>query len=84
MKLAGQTALVTGSSSGIGAAIAMELASNGAHVAVHYRGNEAGALSVVEAIRASGGECSIFQADVIPILVLVSGWEMLEELQGSQ
>ncbi len=64
MDLAGKTALVTGSSSGIGAAIARELAANGAAVAVHYRGNEAGATGVVEEIRTAGGECALFQADV--------------------
>jgi 3-oxoacyl-[acyl-carrier protein] reductase len=64
MDLTGKTALVTGSSSGIGAAIAKELAANGAHVAVHYRGNEAGATSVVEEIRRAGGVCALVQADV--------------------
>jgi 3-oxoacyl-[acyl-carrier protein] reductase len=64
MDLSGKTALVTGSSSGIGAAIAKELADHGAHVAVHYRGNETGALAVVESIRDLGGECAMYRADV--------------------
>jgi len=64
MDLSGKTALVTGSSSGIGAAIAKDLAAFGAQVAVHYRGNEDGAAAVVEGIRAAGGTCSLFQADV--------------------
>ena len=42
MDLSGKTALVTGSSSGIGAAIAKELAGLGAQVAVHYRGTRTG------------------------------------------
>lgn len=64
MDFSGKVALVTGSSSGIGAAIATELATNGATVAVHYRGNEAGAQAVADTIRQQGGTCGLFQADV--------------------
>ena len=64
MDLSGKISLVTGSSSGIGAAIAKELAARGAIVAVHYRGNEEGANQVAAAIREQGGSCAIFQADV--------------------
>lgn len=64
MNISEKVALVTGSSSGIGAAIATEFAAQGAHVAIHYRGNEAGAQSVAESIRDQGGTCDIFQADV--------------------
>jgi 3-oxoacyl-[acyl-carrier protein] reductase len=63
----GKVALVTGSGSGIGAAIAKELAAGGAKVGVHYRGNADGAQAVAEAIRAAGGECAIYQADVAVI-----------------
>ncbi len=64
MDLADKVALVTGSSSGIGAAIARELASSGAKVAVHYRGNADGGKAVLEAIRDAGGEGALYQADV--------------------
>jgi 3-oxoacyl-[acyl-carrier protein] reductase len=64
MDFSGKCALVTGSSSGIGAAIALELASHGAKVAVHYRGNMGGAETVAAAIRAAGGECMLVGADV--------------------
>ena len=64
MNFSGKVALITGSGSGIGAAIAKELASGGAKVAVHYRGNAEGANIVAEQIRQQGGICAIFQADV--------------------
>jgi 3-oxoacyl-[acyl-carrier protein] reductase len=64
MDFSGKCALVTGSSSGIGAAIARELAAHGAKVAVHYRGNSAGAEDVANTIRTAGGECILLKADV--------------------
>lgn len=64
MNFSGKSALITGSSSGIGAAIAQELAANGAKVALHYRGNAQGAETMAAAIRSTGGECAIYQADV--------------------
>lgn len=64
MNFEGKVALVTGSSSGIGAATARELAAGGAAVAIHYRGNADGAQAVAEAIRMAGGACALFQADV--------------------
>jgi 3-oxoacyl-[acyl-carrier protein] reductase len=60
----GKTALVTGSSSGIGAAIAKELAAHHAKVAIHYRGNADGAHQVADAIRQQDGVCALYQADV--------------------
>lgn len=64
MEFTGKCALVTGSSSGIGAAIAQEMGSRGAKVAVHYRGNQAGAEGVAEAVRAAGGEAILVHADI--------------------
>lgn len=64
MDFSGRIALVTGSSSGIGAAIAKELAAGGARVALNYRGNQAGAAETAEAIRKAGGQCASFQTDV--------------------
>ena len=62
--LTGQVALVTGSSRGIGAAIASQLAAAGAAVAINYRSNAAAADGVIDAIRAAGGEALRVPGDV--------------------
>jgi len=59
-----QAALVTGASRGIGRAIAMELASKGAKVAINYAGSEDKAEAVVQEIIDQGGEAIKIQADV--------------------
>jgi 3-oxoacyl-[acyl-carrier protein] reductase len=63
-RLEGKIALVTGASRGIGAAIALRLASEGATVVVNYSGSREAALGVVDAIEAAGGRASAVQADV--------------------
>jgi 3-oxoacyl-[acyl-carrier protein] reductase len=62
--LQGKVALVTGASRGIGRAIALELARQGAKVAVNYAGSEAKANEVVEEIKKMGQEAVAIQADV--------------------
>lgn len=62
--LENKVALVTGASRGIGKAIALELAKNGASVAVNYAGNEAKANEVVDEIKANGGNAFAIRADV--------------------
>ncbi|MCT6923514.1 3-oxoacyl-[acyl-carrier-protein] reductase [Metasolibacillus sp.] len=64
MTLQNKTAVVTGASRGIGQAIALELAKQGAKVVVNYSGSEARAQQVVEQIQAAGGEAIAVQANV--------------------
>ncbi|GIP62122.1 3-oxoacyl-[acyl-carrier-protein] reductase FabG [Virgibacillus pantothenticus] len=62
--LTGKNALVTGASRGIGRAIALELAKQGANVAVNYAGSEAKAEAVVNKIQQLGRQAVKIQADV--------------------
>ena len=64
MQLKGRTALVTGASRGIGRAIALSLAQEGADVAVNYVSSEGAAKEVVERILAMGRKAMLAQADV--------------------
>lgn len=62
-RLQGKTALVTASSRGIGRAVALRLAADGADVAVTYQSNADAAREVVDAITAAGGKAVAFKAD---------------------
>lgn len=64
MGLTNKCAVVTGASRGIGRAIALQLASEGAKVVVNYSGSEQKAQEVVEEIKNNGGEAIAVQANV--------------------
>ena len=64
MRLKGKVALVTGSSRGVGKAIALAFAKEGAMVMVNYTSNEKAANEVMETIQKSGGQARVFKADV--------------------
>lgn len=62
--IAGKAVLITGASTGIGAALAREFAAQGAMVGLHYNSSRAEAEAVAAEITAAGGRVQLIQADV--------------------
>ena len=62
--LAGKAVLITGASSGIGAALARAFAEQGASVGVHYNASAAAAEALCADIRAAGGKATAVHGDV--------------------
>jgi len=60
----GRVAVVTGGGRGIGRAVAVRLANEGANVAISFRSNDTTAQEVAEEVRAAGVLCEIFKGDV--------------------
>ena len=67
MELKGKSAIVTGGSIGIGASIAIQLAKEGANVAINYRKHDSEAKEVAKKIEKIGKTCLIVKADVTNI-----------------
>lgn len=65
--LAGQVALVTGGSRGIGREVAVSLARGGAYVVVNYRENQKAAEEAAREVAAGGGRCELLQFDVADV-----------------
>ncbi len=62
--LKGKVVLVTGASTGIGAACAKAFGALGCKVAVHYNSSKAAAMAVAEAVEKAGGEALVVQGDL--------------------
>jgi len=64
MLLDGKVAVITGASRGIGRAVALELAQQGAKVVINYAGNAAAAQEVKQLVEQAGGQAIVVQGDV--------------------
>lgn len=84
LDLSGKTALVTGASRGIGKAIALALASEGARVLVHYGRSQQEADSVAAAIRERGGDADVFGSDVSTVAGVHSLAKFVTEALGDR
>jgi 3-oxoacyl-[acyl-carrier protein] reductase len=62
--LVGKTALITGASTGIGRAIALDMAANGANIALNYYGDAKEAKNVQQLIKEKNVRCEIYECDV--------------------
>ena len=65
MKLKGRSFLITGASKGIGRGCALEMAKEGANIAINYRSGQQDAEQVAAEVRKLGGKALLLQADVV-------------------
>jgi NAD(P)-dependent dehydrogenase (short-subunit alcohol dehydrogenase family) len=83
MRLRNKKVLVTGSSKGIGKAIVLQLAKEGAQVIVHYNKNREDAEKIVDTIKIGGGKVHLLQADLFhPVQAIKLGEEAWNLLNG--
>ncbi len=82
MKLTGKVALVTGASRGIGRAIAIALAKEGAFIAVNYANKAGAAQEVVDIIRGAGSDAMAIQADIANLTAVEEMVSAITEKKG--
>jgi NAD(P)-dependent dehydrogenase (short-subunit alcohol dehydrogenase family) len=82
MKFLNKKALVTGSSRGIGKAIILQLAKEGAEVVIHYNKNKADAAIVANSIKNEGGRAHLLQADLLDIQQAIKLGEAAWNIMG--
>ena len=75
MLLEGKVAIVTGSDSRVGHAIALELAAEGPAVTVNYHRNADAAAATLAAIDAAGGRGQVVQGDVSRVGDMLTGMQ---------
>ena len=80
--LSGRVAVVTGASRGIGRAIAIALAAEGAKMIVNYRSNDTAAGETVAAIVGAGGEAAAMRFDVIDGVAVESAMKEIVASRG--
>ena len=80
--LSSKNALVTGASRGIGRAIAIALAQQGANVLIHFNSNEEAALETAREIESLGRRAPTFQADVREAEALGALWQAAQDELG--
>jgi glucose 1-dehydrogenase len=82
MKFLNKKALVTGSSKGIGKAIVLQLAKEGAEVVIHFNKNKVEAEKISDTIKTAGGKAHLLQADLFDINHAIKlgeeAWDILD------